>query len=700
MRNNQPVTGVEYMLRKDQSLISRTNTKGIITYTNRDFTEVSGFTDDELIGAPHNIVRHPDMPVEAFEDFWLTLKSGYGWTGMVKNRRKNGDYYWVLANATPIWENGEVTGYTSVRTMPSREQIEEATRVYAHIKEGNAKGLKIRHGKVVKSGLTGMLASLRHLHIRGRINAVLAALCLVIIAIGALGLMGLNSSNRSLDSMYQDRIVPMGQLDTIVRLLNRSDIAVLEALDTNDPRVAGEARRQIDENGRTIDAQWKAYTATTLTTDEKRLADQFAADYARYLKNGLSPASAALAKNDMAEVKRLHDQVMNPTFVPVRTGINELLNVQLVVAKQASEAAAAQYASIRNTVVAATLLALGFAVFMGVVLSRAIVRPLSTAVDVAKQIAAGNLMAQVDSSSQDETGQILHALSVMKSSLTNIVAGVRRNAESIAAGAAQIAVGNADLSARTERQASSLEETAASMEELTSTVKNNAENSRGAKKLVEGARDTAAEGGAAMDQVVRTMESITASSQRITDIIGVIDGIAFQTNILALNAAVEAARAGEQGRGFAVVAAEVRTLAQRSAAAAKEIKDLINASVSQVEHGSTEVSHARRTMEDIMASVRHVADIMNDITASSQEQSSGIEQVSQAVVHMDQVTQENAALVEEAAAASESLQQQGMELMQAVGVFRVEGSHQAASVTRIGSRVGGNVVVRGGRRVA
>jgi len=302
--------------------------------------------------------------------------------------------------------------------------------------------------------------------------------------------------------------------------------------------------------------------------------------------------------------------------------------------------------------------------------ARSITRPLRAAVDVAHKVAAGDLTSNLDSTSRDELGQLMAALSEMNESLTKIVREVRTGSDAISTGSKEIADGNADLSHRTEQQAASLEETASSMEELTSTVKQSAENARQANQLAAGASAVAVKGGEVVGQVVSTMSGISEASRKIADIIGVIDGIAFQTNILALNAAVEAARAGEQGRGFAVVATEVRTLAQRSAAAAKEIKTLIQDSVEKVESGSKLVDQAGRTMEEIVGAVKKVTDIMAEIASAAQEQSSGIEQVNQAVTQMDQVTQQNAALVEQAAAAAESMQEQVQGLARAMAVFR------------------------------
>ena len=303
---------------------------------------------------------------------------------------------------------------------------------------------------------------------------------------------------------------------------------------------------------------------------------------------------------------------------------------------------------------------------------RSIIAPLNAAVKVAQTVAAGDLTSHIEVTTKDEIGQLMQALEHMNASLAKVVGEVREGTDTIATASSQIAAGNMDLSSRTEQQASSLEETAASMEELTSTVKQNADNARQANQLAESASQVAVKGGSVVSQVVETMSAINSSSKKIVDIIGVIDGIAFQTNILALNAAVEAARAGEQGRGFAVVAAEVRNLAQRSAAAAKEIKTLIGDSVDKVEEGSKQVAEAGKTMDEIVGSVKRVTDIMAEITVASQEQTSGIEQINQAITQMDQVTQQNAALVEEAAAAAASLQEQATGLSQVVSVFKLD----------------------------
>jgi methyl-accepting chemotaxis protein len=352
--------------------------------------------------------------------------------------------------------------------------------------------------------------------------------------------------------------------------------------------------------------------------------------------------------------------------------LDEMVRIQ---EKQADLAVEDAHASYKSAFIL-TLVIAGAALLVGVgaawLVTRSITTPLREAVAVASRVAQGDLSGHVQVKSSDETGQLMQALKDMNDSLVRMVSQVRSGTDTISTASSQIAAGNQDLSSRTEQQASSLQETASSMEELTSTVKQNADNARQANGLAASASEVAVKGGAVVSQVVDTMGSINESARKISDIIGVIDGIAFQTNILALNAAVEAARAGEQGRGFAVVASEVRNLAQRSAGAAKEIKALIEDSVEKVNAGSKLVDQAGTTMQDIVESVRRVTDVIDEITSASQEQTSGIEQINTAITQMDEVTQQNAALVEEAAAAAEALQDQASQLAQVVNIFKLD----------------------------
>ncbi|MEX5746828.1 methyl-accepting chemotaxis protein [Massilia sp. X63] len=395
---------------------------------------------------------------------------------------------------------------------------------------------------------------------------------------------------------------------------------------------------------------------------------------------GAARDNAVKAKSEGNQ--ELADKILDESFTPTANAYQE--SIRELVAMQRTNIAATA-ADIDATAHRGQLSVAGLtaaAVLLGALLSwmltRGITRPIRAAVQAAETVAAGDLSSRIAADTRDETGALLRALGNMNDSLVKIVTEVRNGTDTIATGSAEISAGNLDLSARTEQQAGALEETAASMEELTTTVRQNADNARQANQLAITASNVARDAGSVVDQVVTTMGSINDSSRKIVDIIGVIDGIAFQTNILALNAAVEAARAGEQGRGFAVVASEVRTLAQRSAAAAKEIKTLIGDSVEKVEAGTRLVDQTGETMEQVVSSIQRVTDIMAEIASASQEQTGGIEQVNQAIGQMDQVTQQNAALVEESAAAAASMQEQAARLAQVVGVFKLAAGHTAS----------------------
>jgi methyl-accepting chemotaxis protein len=390
-------------------------------------------------------------------------------------------------------------------------------------------------------------------------------------------------------------------------------------------------------------------------------------------------AVKAKAEGNAEEAAR----ILEKEFTPAAQKYQDLLQALVTMQRSSMDTTASSIDSNANSSTQLIVILCACAVALGSVISwlltRGIVRPIRDAVAVAETVASGDLTRTIEAHTSDETGSLLRALRHMNDSLVGIVSQVRGGTDTIATASREISAGNLDLSARTEQQAGALEETAASMEELTTTVRQNADNARQANQLAIAASAVATQGGAVVGEVITTMGAINDSSQRIADIIGVIDGIAFQTNILALNAAVEAARAGEQGRGFAVVASEVRNLAQRSAAAAKEIKELITASVSNVDAGTKLVDQAGATMEQVVGSIRRVTDIMAEITSASQEQTSGIEQVNGAIAQMDQVTQQNAALVEEAAAAASSMQDQAAKLAEVVSVFKLDRAHDLSA---------------------
>ncbi len=531
MRVNTPITQKEFTYQDGVTLVSMTDLKGRITYANDAFVAVSGFTREELYGKPHNLIRHPDMPPEAFRDMWATLQSGSPWSALVKNRRKDGDHYWVMANATPVMNNGQPEGYMSVRTKPSRAEIQGAEDLYTRMRDEQASGrLKIglSRGRLVKKGAAGMIDRCTRLTLGRRM---------------ALGTISLTAA---------------------VQLI-------------------------------------------------EHLSEGF----------GMAGHYGALAGS--------------------------------------------------------AALALGAAWL----LKRIFTAPLGETVDFANRMAAGDLTGRMPTNQPGEFGELSRALNQLNVNLQAVVSDVRREVQGVSVAASEIASGNSDLSARTESQASSLEETAASMEEITSTVQHSATSASEAAKLAERAAAVAKESNQAMQMLIGTMENIQKSSSRIGEIIQVIDGISFQTNILALNAAVEAARAGEQGRGFAVVAGEVRSLAQRTLTAASEIKGLIEESANTVAQGSTQVSEASDTIAGMLQSVLQVDALINEITSASQEQSQGLSQINEAVGHMDSVTQQNSAMVEELSAASSSLQQQARVLEETVRVFKLQSSPSSHNPTAV-----------------
>ncbi len=510
------------------------------------------------------------------------------------------------------------------------------------------------------------------LKISTRLLLLLAILSTLLVVIGSVGLFGISRSNAALQTVYADRTVPLGQLSEIDYYLQRNRILVVLTLMSPGEETVKTNSVLIEKNIAEIERIWKAYMATTLTPEEAKLASDFAEAKARYLDQGLKTAVKAMREDDIPTLASLVGDALPVLYDKAHDLAKALQDLQQRIAKEEYEAAVARYNFIFVAAIIAIVAGVAFAWVLGLAMIRGISRSLHSAVQLSDAVAQGDLTLHLDARGQDEVAAVLKSLTAMQDRLAQIVGRVRQGSESVATASAEIAQGNQDLSARTESQASALEETAASMEELGSTVKQNADNARQANQLAQSASTVAVKGGEVVAQVVDTMKGINDSSRKIADIISVIDGIAFQTNILALNAAVEAARAGEQGRGFAVVASEVRSLAGRSADAAKEIKQLITDSVTRVEQGSALVDQAGATMDEVVASIRRVTDIMGEISAASSEQSAGVAQVGEAVTQMDQATQQNAALVEEMAAAAGSLRSQAQELVQAVAVFKLD----------------------------
>ena len=888
MRTNLPVTGVERHLDEGQYILSKSDLRGNITYVNRTLLEITGFTEAELMGQPHNILRHPDMPVEAFKDFWATLKAGKSWVGLVKNRCKNGDHYWVMANASPILQNGTVVGYMSVRSRPDRRLVDQADQFYKALRNNETKN-QLVEGREIPVGIKGFVFRLNEMSVKTRLGLCMLLIVCTGIILGGLGLYSAYEGEQSLDDVVNQRMAANAVLDEV-----SAEYAV-NIVDTinkaNAGRIASnQAIAAIEEAQQKISEDWKKLQTFKHSSDVLKLIQETEGmmrpvnseldrvklrlqatpdnptgqlnDFDGMLYDAIDPltnqielikdAKQKTALQDLAEVRETQTWLMywilailalgailiaallmrtfrlitqplermrkqmneiaqgNYSLMVTRDGAQEIgevcdtfksmfikLRFDMADSQRAADEAKRIGFALDNVSTAVTVSnednnliytnkagraqlervfkssaavesmfghpiadsvdskpirdiisgrlerpmsaedRVGDRVIRlattpviddrGVYLGRvcqwqdrtaevAVEREVSDLVNAAAEgdftsrisvvgkdgffetlaVGLNQLIEGVDNGLQDVV-RVLNALAKgdlsqsiereyrgtleqMKNDanmtviqLKSIVSSITEATDAINSAAKEIASGNADLSRRTEQQAASLEETASSTEELTNTVKNNADNANRAMQLARTSMEVADRGGRVVSEVVQTMGDIQQSSSKIAEIINVIDGIAFQTNILALNAAVEAARAGEQGRGFAVVAGEVRNLAQRSASAAKEIKGLISESVGKVSNGYKLVESAGQTMGEIVSSTQNVAQIMSEISSASEEQRTGIMQLNQAITSMDETTQQNAALVEQAAAAAQSLEDQSMNLTQAVGAFSVDG---------------------------
>lgn len=684
MRNNQPVSQREIELKEDDFLVSRTDTKGRITYANPAFIDISGFEHAELIGAPHNLIRHPDMPPAAFENLWQTVKTGETWRGLVKNRCKNGDHYWVNASVTPIVEDGQVVGYTSVRVQASREAIAQAEQAYAEIREGRSKRFYLDKGRLRQKGVIKRLARVRLDTIRAKLVGMIVLAGLLLLISGGLGLYGLNVSGERLEQLNNDGLLDVIRLQQIDQTIAESRQAIIqpERMELIEQRF--EVGESIAANAEEVSAVWQEYYSREVNKTE--LAAEFDQQLQVFLQNGMGQAASVLQAEEAYQAFTGLDAVINVMTDEGRF-LSGMVNQLIGQKQQAAEIMANDAQQGQTTMLGAQAIVLGIGLLLliviGLVTLRAITRPLKSAAGFTLQIAGGNLAAKVPSMRRDEVGQLMDSLNTMRKSLSSIIGDVKSGIDVVTPAAQDIASGNEELSSRTEQQAASLQQTASSMEEMTATVRQNSENAQEARRLADNNAIQVTNTGELMTQLVDNMQRITQSSQQMADIINVIDSIAFQTNILALNASVEAARAGEHGRGFAVVAEEVRNLAGRSAGAAQEIRGLIDGSNREVSAGASLVTKAEAAISEVAEAARSVTQIMHEISAASEEQSHGIAQVNQAVAEMDQGTQRNAVRVQETARAAVSLEKQAGLLALSVEAFRLnsQGALRPPAVT-------------------
>jgi len=522
--------------------------------------------------------------------------------------------------------------------------------------------------------------ALNQLKISTRMTVLVIAMGVVLLITGGIGLYGMAQGNAALDTTYNDSTMAIAKVDQIKYSSMRNLLIIANAVIEQTPEHAKKAADEVTANSAETAALWKDYMSGPIVDQEATLAKRLAGLLTEYERNGLAPTVAALQANNFTEARRLVIEKTRPLFEALRDDADLLTTFQLNEAEKRFQKSAARYHTIRIASIVAIVIGLLFSAGFGLGLMRSITSALRKTIQMTQSVAEGDLTQTVQARGHNEIADLIRALSAMQTGLVKVVAQVRRGSESVAAASAEIAQGNSDLSARTESQAGALEQTAASMEQFSAQVRQNADNAAQADQLAQSASTVAVQGGQVVGQVVDTMKGINEASRKISDIISVIDGIAFQTNILALNAAVEAARAGEHGRGFAVVASEVRSLAGRSADAAKEIKALINTSVERLEQGTALVDQAGSTMQEVVTSIRQVTDIVGEISSASHEQNQSVAQVNDAVAQMDRVTQQNAALVEEMAAAAGSLKSQAQDLVQTVAVFKLGGADDATHV--------------------
>ena len=730
MKINHPVTDREVMMKPGTLLVTRTNLKGIITYANEAFIEISGFSKEELVGSNHNVVRHPDMPPAAFEDLWMCLKAGKPWTAPVKNRTKSGDFYWVEANVTPVYKNGKVHEFLSVRYAPSREQVMQAEALYAKL---NANKATLR-----PTGLAALVKKATDIGLGKKFGLVYLFLLLPLIG--------------SLYSHYQAQHWMELSLYSILLLLGTLlGYKLYKSVNDNLEEALGVCYRLADEKFRNKmdldrgdvigDFKRALYSMQVKLNADLAYSKEVAAEGTRIRQALDNVQSCVMVANNDLDIIYMNNTVLEMfknAEADIRTQLpafdsdkllganidqfhktpshqrNMLANLngsyssELVIGGRYMNVVATPVKNdegerigyvaewvdrTREVKVEKEIEEIVDSVKIGRLDKRILLddkqgffaklsEGINELTDVIERVfqdigstmecmAEGDLTNRITSDYQGVYLNCKNDINATIDKLSEIFGQVAESASFINNSSQEIASGNNNLSQRAEQQAANLEETAASMEELTSTVKNNADNAQQANLVASNARELAEKGGAVVNAAVAAMQEINESSNKIADIIGVIDEIAFQTNLLALNASVEAARAGEQGRGFSVVATEVRNLAQRSATAARESKELIQNSVQKVRAGSEFVNQTGSSLTEIVAGVKKVGDIVAAIADASVEQSAGIAQVNQAVSQMDEITQQNAALAEEASAASVSMSDLSTNMVELLSFFKL-----------------------------
>jgi PAS domain S-box-containing protein len=666
MRKNLPVTATEYPVSDETLIVSRTDLKGKLTYFNEDFIAAAGFTSEELMGQPHNIVRHPDMPSEAFENLWETLKAGKPWVGAVKNRRKNGDFYWVLATASPIRENGEVTGYTSIRTKLPADQRAEAEHVYALLREKKADAYKLDAGIIRRRSPLDRIAVFTRT-LRARLMTMVTALGLFLVAIGLAGILATRASNVRLQSIYEDRAVPMAQLFEVNDRMNDTTIQLLEAVASGRAgKPVGDVARRVTENQQAIGKVWADYMATYLTREEKVLADVFVSKRLNYTERGLTPAMTLLSERKYDEMAVLLTGPARELYDAAKADLEKLVAVQVKEAK--AEYQASQHEYVFVIAIAASLLAMGMLIggLLGRQTIRAIVQPLQRLNKAMLNVTEGKLDNRIVVEREDELGVALRNLQTvqaivrfdreeikaidkrasiqrkteMKKLAEGFESAVGEIIETVSSASTQLEASADTLTSTAERGQELTAMVAAASEEASTNVQSVAsateELSTSVNEIGRQVQESARMANEAVDQARSTNQRVSELSKaatRIGDVVELINTIAGQTNLLALNATIEAARAGDSGRGFAVVASEVKALAEQTAKATGEIGQHI----SGIQSATQESVNA---IKQISGTIERLSEISSTIAAAVEEQGAATQEISRNVQQAAQGTQQ------------------------------------------------------------
>jgi len=694
MKINLPVTHVEKPFPQGKYLVSKTDTKGTITYANDAFVALSGFTREELIGKNHNLVRHPDMPPQAFEDLWRTIKEGLPWRGVVKNRSKNGDHYWVNAFVVPARENDQTVGYMSVRSEPSREQIKQAEELYRKLNE-------------TKVTLNTRPIWYRRLTIKTRLMAIMAFMAMMLIGGSFVGMGGTLLANQALDFSYRNRLEPADILWKITVLMNENRAQVALALQHNAANPFAKMHDHpltmhtdtIVKNRDEITALWDEFKKCEMTPEQQAQAEKYFAARTRYVKEGLAPAREALLAGDYDKANEILLKQLGPAYQEAYTEVSALLNMLKQASRQEYATAVDRYLLIRNVGIGGTVAALGLVLAAALLLLRAIVRPMREAMHHFDHISQGNLTDEINISGRDEAGCVLTSLATMQVHLKVILDEIMTASRAIDQRSGDLQVEMIEVVAQSEMQHDRVQSVAAATEEFTQSVKEVADSAEGTARAA--VKSQAIVGGSqhnmekSMEATTRVVEAVQASSGTITDLnqailkIGditqVIKEIADQTNLLALNAAIEAARAGETGRGFAVVADEVRKLAERTtsstadiSAMVSEIQNVTQKTVTSMNHAATEVEEgivmmraSGESLNQITSSSVEVTNMAQHIAAAAKQQAAASEEMASNMEQISGLIESNVSSAQQARHSTEELQGTAAELEEIVSRFQI-----------------------------